>query len=928
MTPTAARLPAATTQPTGLCKSTDANGSWASYEYDVAGRIVRQTLTDPRAPMGQRESVTTWTYTGALLTGIDHPGQQERYTHDAAGRVTTKTVTLSPAGGKAVTSLTEYAYDRSGRLSGISLPDGSMLEYRRNGQGQVVALERHRIRTSWLRGLQPAEVIVKDLERDIVGLRSATYGNGVHARYQRSAQGVLARVDYRAPARTSPAAGMTLALSALTGAGPAAAAPARGVDASAPSTPALPGALGHKRDPDALLDHRYLWDLEGNLLLQEATDGTSTHAYDAQDRLIVSATTLKANRTPPVLSVSRYAYDGAGNRLLSQQDIGSQDELTAATRAARYAPGSQRWLGDTATTSPVYDPTGQPIAAGTRHFRWDAAGQLREVHVGNKVLARYRYDHRGLRVSKETGGALRHYLYEDRKLRAELSADGSIARQYVYLADQVVAVIDCENAAPAERPRSPFAQTVADLGTVVAGWFSRPDATAYLHTNHLGAVEAATDHEGKLLWRAAYHPYGKLASLSAQQGFELNLRLPGQYLDAETGLHYNDRRYYDPELGRYLTPDPIGLQGGVNSYAYVDGNPLKYVDPSGLILFAFDGTNNSNPPPDKDQVSNVWKFSGAYNDGRIWYMNGVGRPDQESGIGTNKRDEYNANTARSRVDYMFAQLGSYFQNGKFAKGEQVNIDIVGFSRGASMARDFSNKVADRLRKNAYAKSGACISIRFMGLWDSVAQFGYGGNENDDWQLSVPAEVQYAYQAVALNEYRYVFPGESILGGVGGGVRAEFGFIGSHADIGGGYAEGDLADIPLNWIYLQASTLGIKMVPLAHEDTVVTNPVIHNKESPDTLPISPERRWRTRSSDGQITADPTQKNAVIGGMSYRGSLDFISYYSRIVYVDPVDGITKTIPGTKRDAYGKPTIVGTVDMSKYSKWLQRNYGLVIR
>jgi hypothetical protein len=101
----------------------------------------------------------------------------------------------------------------------------------------------------------------------------------------------------------------------------------------------------------------------------------------------------------------------------------------------------------------VYDPTGQPIAAGTRNYRWDAAGQLREVQMGNKVVARYRYDRRGLRVAKESGGTLRHYLYEDRKLRAELSADGTIARQYVYLADQVVAVIDCENAAPAERLR-------------------------------------------------------------------------------------------------------------------------------------------------------------------------------------------------------------------------------------------------------------------------------------------------------------------------------------------------------------------------------------------------------------------------------------------------------------------------------------------
>ena len=118
-----------------------------------------------------------------------------------------------------------------------------------------------------------------------------------------------------------------------------------------------------------------------------------------------------------------------------------------------------------------------------------------------------------------------------------------------------------------------------------------------------------------------------------------------------------------------------------------------------------------------------------------------------------------------------------------------------------------------------------------------------------------------------------------------------------------------------------------MTPLAHADTVVTNPVIHNKELPDGAPITIERRWRTRSSAGKIISDPTQKNAVIGGMSYGGTLDFINYYKGITYEDPVDGITKTIPGAKQDAYGKPTIVGTVNMSKYSKWLKDNYGLII-
>ncbi|PIT58050.1 RHS repeat domain-containing protein [Snodgrassella alvi] len=103
----------------------------------------------------------------------------------------------------------------------------------------------------------------------------------------------------------------------------------------------------------------------------------------------------------------------------------------------------------------------------------------------------------------------------------------------------------------------------------------------YFHTDLNGCPEELTDANGKILWECSFQLWGKRIHEIEHEPIEQNLRYQGQYLDRETGLHYNTFRYYDPDIGRFTQPDPIGLAGGFNLYQYAP-NGLTWVDPWGL----------------------------------------------------------------------------------------------------------------------------------------------------------------------------------------------------------------------------------------------------------------------------------------------------------------------------------------------------------
>lgn len=153
--------------------------------------------------------------------------------------------------------------------------------------------------------------------------------------------------------------------------------------------------------------------------------------------------------------------------------------------------------------------------------------------------------------------------------RYRFVGDGS---EYVELADTSGAV-----AADSVRWVKSLEETPPTLETAVY----------YIHNDHLGTPQAMSDSEGAAVWRGIYGPFGQTGVDEDPDGdgkvVSFNLMFPGQYYDRETGLHYNYYRMYDPSTGRYLESDPIGLDGGLNTYAYVYGNPLSFTDPFGLI---------------------------------------------------------------------------------------------------------------------------------------------------------------------------------------------------------------------------------------------------------------------------------------------------------------------------------------------------------
>ena len=177
-----------------------------------------------------------------------------------------------------------------------------------------------------------------------------------------------------------------------------------------------------------------------------------------------------------------------------------------------------------------------------------------------------------------------------------------------------------------------------------------------IHNDHLGTPQKLIDSTGTVVWSADYKPFGE-ATITVST-ITNNLRFPGQYFDAETGLLYNYFRDFNPATGRYIEADRMGLRGGINLYRYARGNPLFWIDPWGLVECVKDGkvTRVGWENPNDHKQGFGWRVYVTTADGNDIYahMDPQTTPEKDTWVhtGDNMGDYANPTNGKSDAPHL------------------------------------------------------------------------------------------------------------------------------------------------------------------------------------------------------------------------------------------------------------------------------------
>lgn len=328
-------------------------------------------------------------------------------------------------------------------------------------------------------------------------------------------------------------------------------------------------AVGGNRE---IVKRNYEWNALGNVIsINDSLRGARRYQYDAVERLSKIERTISergnkiAKPETPTKSgviptekriwqadnrgsdfeqmreIEEFQYDGAGNLLERKSNLGT-------VRNFSYTRGNK--LDQQEKIRYIYDAVGNLIekhlsGGSVVYFEYDPDNQLTSVRdeFGERVV--FVYDAFGRRISKSSAKGTVGFVWDEDVLLGE--------------------------------QRDVFCEYIHDDFTPLAR--IRNSQIENYHTDYLGTPKEVSNADGSIIWQGTYDEYGRLTDVKAV--VEQPIRFEGQYEDVETGLFYNRFRYYDADAGRYITQDPIGLEGGDNFYEY-GWNPLIFVDPLGL----------------------------------------------------------------------------------------------------------------------------------------------------------------------------------------------------------------------------------------------------------------------------------------------------------------------------------------------------------
>lgn len=500
---------------------TDARGKTTSYAYDALNR-----LTSISYPTGV---ATTFEYDGGTtptpaekgeLTKMVDESGSTSYSHDSLGRLSTKTVVIA---GKTFT--TSYSWGDTGsaldKLVAITYPSGNRVNYSYDAQGYLNAISVNPVNPNGVGTSATSTSLLGNVTYNAENkLTGWLWSDGKARSFAYDGYGQISAYNLGDAQGTGNAAG---SLRALT-------------------RDAAGRIIGYSHtnngSPLTSLDQSFGYDKLNRLTSATLNSSSTQYRYDET-----------GNRTSKVIAGTTYTNTIAStsNKLTQTQDVNG-------------------------TASILHDAAGNIVNDGTSSFSYSDRGRLASVQTAGGTVS-YLYNGLNLRVYKSgptavvnTGAA--YYLYDEQgQLLGEYDAAGNPVYETVYLGSLPVGVLKQTGSA-----------ATSDIQTTLYN----------LHADHIATPRVITQQDEQIVWRwdTAESFGGSVPDQNPSNlgTFVYNQRFPGQVFDAESGLFQNWNREYNSRYGRYIQSDPIGLKGGINTFAYVGGNPLSLVDPQGLSV--------------------------------------------------------------------------------------------------------------------------------------------------------------------------------------------------------------------------------------------------------------------------------------------------------------------------------------------------------